>query len=55
MIRFCLLLVLALISSGCGGGGGTEGDANDPEKTTDPGQFTDETDKGITGGGPQTE
>lgn len=48
--RDFLLSVVALLAVGCGSGGGSVGDTNDPEKSTDDAQMNDETDASISGG-----
>jgi hypothetical protein len=40
----------ALIQSGCGGGGGSPGDSNDPATTTDLEVMADETDVNLQNG-----
>jgi hypothetical protein len=45
-----IVVAAALINLGCGGGGGSAGDANDPATTTDVEQMADETDEALQNG-----
>lgn len=51
IVRTIVLMAAVLFVTGCGGGGGTPGDARDPEKTSDAEQMADETDSELAGDG----